>query len=333
MTEIDFEELDRAVNSVMISNDDEKPEIETEKKVEDNTSILPTDVKNTIEEKDTEDTKNTVEVEKKAVFKPRQLTKPSGRFMDVFHPSSDMRQKPNMKKDSNESSIASEADKSPKHADMPDPLDVEDKLPDSPFLADAKVEKRPLGAFSEVQAQPFEMNEADKSKYSDLLSGKKIEDTPKKDESAEKQPEEKPETKKADEAPVIDEHDDEPYEAKVEGRNTHLPLELQKDILSVESDPTTSKANISNARSSKTPVALGDPYIHETATELTPQYKEKPSSADQSNGSIYDTKEYHAALLHSAKKKNGWMTIVWIVLIAVVVIGAATGAYLLYFAK
>jgi|GEM_PF-1258529 len=329
MTEIDFEELDRAVSSVMIPEEDNNDEVKPLDTVkEQNTSVPVVVTKKVSEEK--ESTEKPAEVNKKPIFAPRQMTRPSGRFMDVVHPSSDMRQKPASK----DSQPSLEIEEKPKHLNMPDPLDIEDKAGDSPFLADAKVEKRPLGAFSEVKAQPFEMNEKDKSKYSDLLSGKKIDDEPKKEVEVEQKTEEiKEEAPNLTEEPKLELTDEEPYEAKVEGRNTHLPLELQKDILSVESDPTTSKNNINNAKSSKSPVALGDPYIHDSTPEITPQYKEKPSTSDQSSGSIYDTKEYHAALLHPTKSKNGWMTIVWVILIATVVIGASAAAYFLYFAK
>jgi len=320
MTEIDFEELDRAVNSVMIPSEENNTE-ENETK---NNEQPAGDKTENIE------VKTEKPIEKKPVFTPRQLTRPSGRFMDVVHPSSDMRQKSAAASAKNEAQ-KDDVEERPKHVDMPDPLDISEKPVDSPFIADAKVEKRPLGAFSEVKPDTVEEKSDDSSKYSNIIADKKPEETEKSEE-----PEkiaDKLETVSSKVEAVEELADEEPYEAKVEGRNVHLPLELQKDILTVESDPTTSKANITTTKSTKSPVALGDPYIHETATEITAQYKEKPSSADQSNGSIYDTKEYHAALLHKAKKKNGWMTIVWVILIAAVVVGASVVAYLQFFAK
>lgn len=106
-----------------------------------------------------------------------------GRFMDVVHPSSDMRSAP-VERSAPREAVPLRPVESPERSstDQPDPLDFhgftfETETPaeapapeqpapqedatqplDSPFLADAKVEKRPLGAFStaEQPAAPAE---------------------------------------------------------------------------------------------------------------------------------------------------------------------------------
>ncbi len=86
----------------------------------------------------------------------------TGRFMDVVHPSSDMRsrvaERPTPQPVENREE-PSEEEAPSRHTDMPDPLDFQptpepaaDAPLESPFLPDAKVEKKPLGAMPPVGA-------------------------------------------------------------------------------------------------------------------------------------------------------------------------------------
>lgn len=316
MTDLDFEELDRAVNSAMgteqsgVSEEDVK-----------NIKIKADDESAPIDTVSQERKIQSPEPRKseKAVFKSRQAVRSSGRFMDVVHPSADMR--PNLypkSEDKDSQKQKKEETKTEKEItnphNMPDPLDVhketdsksksnegEDKKSDSPFIADAKVEKRPLGAFSDIDKKESETTKNPTDEKKDTLV-----EEPLKDEA--------------------------PYEPNSESRNVYLPPELQKDILDVESDPTTDKLGSSNPNKSKDPVPLGNPYLHSAQTEISQQYKEK-NSQEKTSGSIYDTKEYHSPLSHPAKKKNGWNVIIWILLIVAVAIGIAYFVYSYLFAK
>lgn len=318
MTDLDFEELDKAVNSAMKSDSSEKQTDDTNVSVDVKVESKNFDQQNT--QATTQDRKilttNPRQTENK-VFKSRQTTRSTGRFMDVVHPSSDMRA--GIKKD-----FKSEDDKKniPDQDihDMPDPIDSsstmvkeasEEKKPssDSPFIAGAKVEKRPLGAFSEMINAEDSMDD----KKSDI-----------------KTPEDQ--TKKTTESEEDSLKDEPAYEPNTETRNVHLPPELQKDILDVESDPTTDKLNVVKHKTSNEPVALGNPYLHTAQAEISPQYKEKKSE-EKTSGSIYDTKDYHSPLLHPDKKKKGWLTVLWIVLTVVAAIGLVYFVSTYLFAK
>jgi hypothetical protein len=144
----------------------------------------------------------------------------------------------------------------------------------SPFLSDAKVEKRPLGAFSATDSEP----------------------TP--------TPPAEPESD-APTSPIVGKEDN-PI-----GQETPMPAELQDDLLHIESDSE------STAPSNSPDLALTGP------TSITQQYKET-LSAPQTSGAIFDTNSYHKPLAHPAKKKSSVKVIIWIV--ALLIVGGGIGA-------
>lgn len=280
MTDIDFEELDKAVNSVI--NDSYGD------------TSAPKDIQpEPIEQKENQESEEIKESEtKKIVERPLpQLSSPrrfKGRFMDVVHPSSDMRSNTprtvsvEKAKEEEEEIKPSPEYNEPKKNDfgnMPDPIDVheqknqeeekiEDKSVESPFIADAKVEKRPLGAFSQSNfetTEPKDQVNKVEEKTENLI----------KDES--------------------------------------LPAELQKDVLSIEGDSTTQASSVNQ---SVTPVVSFNQHVKNTNNDKIP-------------APVYDTKEYHGALMHAPKKKSGWLTVVWIVL--VIALGALAGFSVYWF--
>ena len=121
-----------------------------------------------------------------------------------------------------------------------------------------------------------------------------------------------------------------------------LPEELQGDLMAVEADTTHEQVKQTHEAAaeqkplekSTTPVpATGTPSVSESAapsgpTSIPQQYHEEASTGDQGNGAIYDTDSYHQPLAHPAKKKSGWMWIIWIVLI--LLLGAGGGAALYF---
>ena len=196
-----------------------------------------------------------------------------------------------------------------------------DKKPDaeaplvSPFLADAKVEKRPLGGqASPPLASPPEALETEAPT----------------DEEADLAPSNGAAAAQLPASPIIGEKP--------------LPEELSGDLIALESDANTAAAQ-SVDEESVTPVQKQEPASEvptaapapAPVTSPTPtgaisipqQYKEEPSSGDKSTGSIYDTDTYHQPLAHPGKKKSGWMWVIWIILI--LILGAGAGAALYYF--
>jgi hypothetical protein len=358
MKDLDFDELDRAVNSLITSIPGQTP----------NDTETPVPVA-------TDDTPSI-----STVTSPVSQ-RSTGRFMDVVHPSSDMRTTAPIPERVSRQGMAvnptpllempslpprvpasTPVDIPPEQPTWPDPISFQEQqnnqavpqavpkeapqeesakdedadidqindditntlnqanneLPDSPFIPGTKVEKRPLGAFSSEPTEP-------KS------------ETP------------VPEPNK----PVIAGIGLQSNEI-----NTPFPAELQNNLLSIEADSVArpelldaiDKSTVVNVASPEqvavTPAPM--PTIPTTTTTPTPtptiapvpdnqpvsgsiaqQYKEQPSTGDQKTGAIYDTDSYHKTPLHSTKKKSGWMWVLWIVIILLV--GAGAGAVVYFF--
>jgi hypothetical protein len=299
MKDFDFDEIDRAVNSV--SSGDIKA------------SDKPDDA--LVEPPKPE---STPEKTTPALAGRRS----SGQFMDVVHPSSNMRrapmkmptlptnpinQNPTPEKSPVEPAqpISSEDDTKPVETELPTPTiesnvwddmktenddaDIDkisdditnemshkpDELPDTPFIAGTKVEKRPLGAFST------------ESPTSD------------------------PNPENADEL--------------IENKDKSLPDELQDKLLSIESNE--SKPELEPAGPDEKPIVT--PVVEKPAadkqptgaTSITQQYEEKPSTGDRDSGPIYDTNSYHKPIIPPAKKKSGWMWVIWILVLIIIGVG------------
>lgn len=342
MKEFDFDELDRAVNSLV---NPPSATADSPATVNSNVDINTTPAAETDpvvattanSAADSPTSTPVTSVNPSSIAERRR----SGRFMDVVHPSSDMKTATNTTSRSREEikvapredvnkdmsqdgagSIVTQPDTaesntvntetSPVEATRPEPehepqitpeLTVDETLnvaegANSPFLADAKVEKRPLGAFSgenndeQQPNSPAPPNE-NKQDTTDTTIDKPLDQQP-----TESQPL----------APIG--HDE---------ADTPLPAELQDDLLSIESDTATPAV-------SDTPVRDDEPV---GPTSITQQYKAAPSSNHEKPGEIYDTKAYHKALKGPAKKKSSWWLVVWIILLLVV--GAGAGAAIYYF--
>lgn len=72
-----------------------------------------------------------------------------------------------------------------------------------------------------------------------------------------------------------------------------------------------------------------EPLLEAGASSIPQQYHEVASTGEQGNGAIFDTNTYHQPLAHPIKKRSGWLWVIWIILI--LLIGAGAGAAL-YFA-
>jgi len=192
----------------------------------------------------------------------------------------------------------------------------------SPFLPDAKVEKRPLGSAApmipmvapehELQAATPDDSEAQlPAKPSDV--------------------QEPPEEFRGDLMQVeADTHMGVPKTDQ-----THPIDEKPEDEKSVSPDLSTSEKSSETKETSK-PVEVSTAEDEKSSTEshvgrisIPQQYKEQPSSGEKESGAIYDTDTYHQPLAHPAKKKSGWLWVLWIVLILIVGAGAGMALYFL----
>lgn len=365
MKDLDFDELDRAVNSLITST----PGSGSDSLIP-TTPVSPVALDQPLSIEYNPSTSNSVQsipssLPTVPIVAPVPVVeRPStGRFMDVVRPSSDMRSSLMMPERSSNQVMSTPFTGTPmipetpalpveikepiasnqSNSAWPDPIDFdstkkspEDKPEeeddidrisndiantlgqkpfesmDSPFLSDAKVEKRPLGAFSDDQtpAQPVQPIATPPSNVPLDRPNEAI--TP----------------------------NDRPIET-----DTPLPAELQDDLLSIESDSTTTQPEkpvvvnnpiITNQSPvvnptviPTTPVSMPAPTAMPTATSITQQYKEQPSTGEQKNGAIYDTNAYNKPMATPKKKKAGLMWAIWIAIF--LVIGAAAGAAVYFF--
>lgn len=69
--------------------------------------------------------------------------------------------------------------------------------------------------------------------------------------------------------------------------------------------------------------------VDKSSGSISQQYKEEPSSDNGETGAIYDTATYHKALEHPAKKKSGWSVVLWI--LGLILLGGIGGVAYFYF--
>ena len=328
MKDLDFDELDRAVNS-LVGGSEPAP---SEPVLNVPTTAPNSDV--------------SIQVPDRPVVQPLAARRSSGRFMDVVHPSSDMRSSAPVASVSPVSRTApaiqplvvtppvvSETTLPVQDApkmEYPDPIDFQGFTPgvtpepvnelapaqddedsdiakiadditaslgketttplESPFIADAKVEKRPLGAFS---------------------VGIPATVTPLAAEMVATSPDvELPDTEQKGE---IDDH---PIE-----KDVPLPAELQNDLLSIEANENPAPEALFTPPVSSTDVPVGP-------TSIPQQYTEKPSTGDQPAATMFAAEAYKKPAGH-AKKKSGWFVVLWIALL--VIVGGGIGAAVYFF--
>lgn len=215
-----------------------------------------------------------------------------GRFMDVVHPSSDMRgpaavaprptATPVVPTAAPASTPAAAITPAPV-TDWPDPIE-------SPFLPDTKVEKRPLGG---------EQPTADAS--GDVVI---------------------PEV--APEAEII------PTATEPTAPEAVVPVALEEpEVAPVDEEapkateePVVELAPHVTETTESTPVGDGGP------TSIHQQYTESASSAEPSRP-IFDTEAYHQPLAHPEKKKSGIFVVLWI--IGLILLGAGLGAVMYFY--
>ncbi|HEV7952347.1 MAG TPA: hypothetical protein VGO98_03145 [Candidatus Saccharimonadales bacterium] len=126
----------------------------------------------------------------------------------------------------------------------------------------------------------------------------------------------------------------------------HLPPELQSDLMAIETDvdaatpdtATTEPAPVKSTQQSTSTESINSPVARPVAvaaevivptgpTSIPQQYHEEPSTSDEPGGSIYDMDSYHQPVAHPAKTKSGWLWVMWILLLLVVGGGGAVALY------
>lgn len=268
----------------------------------------------------------------------------SGRFMDVVHPSSDMRGRTTFTPPAAPSAANQTAPVEPQKpagstsSTQEDELEAWAKPLESPFLPDAKVEKRPLGGVASSIDIPLE----------DLLL-----DEP--DELRIEAPNE-PRLEAPDElrleatampdpidfaahssAPAFEIEDtgieEQPASEPVAGEvapieelaKSSIHADLAAELESASEKPAEVTPEVEPETQPEQPVA---PVEEPTGpTSITQQYTEQPSSAE-APGAIYDTEAYHQPVVPVVKKKSGIWVVLWILLLIILGAGAGVVFYL-----
>ena len=354
MKDLDFDELDRAVNSLIGGDQSQTVEAKEDTGADTTASVSTNPVDNPAPTASVPDSST-------PSLQPLAARRSSGRFMDVVHPSSDMRgsfvpPRPDSREGTTiqpsstppaeepvmstsvpdvNSLPASEEPAIPElvKSDWPDPIDFnksfsqpadeepakvdlsetsslssndttvtesdDNNLPplESPFITDAKVEKRPLGAFADATPAPVEPATPSETPASepDIDLSTNAEDNP--------------------------------------NNETPMPAELQNDLLSIESSEDTAEVVTPETSMPAGPTPVVTQSTQTSSTEMTApvaitqQYVEQPNTGDKPAGSIFDVDNYHKPIAHPKKKKSGWMMIVWIVLLIIFGIGAGAAFY------
>jgi len=287
VADFDFDELDRAVTGALSAKDDAG----ADRRYEDDAPHG--------------DIANAPEQKKPAPKPAPAMRRGSGRFMDVVHPSSDMR---NKQAQTPRPSANRPVERTP-DAPVDTPKHIDDmafeeygaeEAPsqplESPFLTNAKVEKRPLGAFSRAQAEKADIEPTPAP--SEMTIEEAIAD------HLNEEPED----------PLLEAPDDPLLEAVNEPEpssfeSSRYAHALQTEVLQNEAPDESSSEPIG-------------------AASIPQQYKEKDSSAPAS-GAIYDTEAYHQPVsAPPAKKSSSFLMFIWIALLVILGAGAGVVFYL-----
>lgn len=355
MKELDFDELDKAVNSLMGDTPQTDEPATNGPNV---TATAPSPVEPSSEGSEiTPPADNTSIEEVTSPALPSPASRRGGRFMDVVHPSSDMKttgmgassregvsitplsadipstpsSEENTPAPAEEATTPTEgAVESQAPSEWPDPIamheekqadEIEEPAPDisspapqtSPFLTDAKVEKRPLGGGQALdQAIAKELGKAD----TEQSTG----DIP----AVASQPDSLPAQETPAEAPT---QEPSPQLLTTPEEKAPLPAELDSDLVAIEAGGATTSDNQPTPAVPEPTVTSPAPVIG--GGSIQQQYTEQPSTGDDSHAAIYDTEAAQQPLLHPPKKKTGWLVTIWIVLI--IILGVGVGATIWYF--
>lgn len=272
MNDIDFDELDRAVSSTLTPTPVSEP--------------TPAPVSPSITTA--------------AAPSVSPAARRGGRFMDVVHPSSDMRGAtavpPRPTVPAEPVTPAVSAAPSAQVSDWPDPIE-------SPFLPDTKVEKRPLGGEQPTTDVPTPVEIPDEAPEAEIIPTVTEPAAPEAVVPVSlKEPVAEPETTPEAEPEVA--------------------TETTPEVEATPEEPIAEPVPHVTETTQSTPVGDGGP------TSIHQQYTESASSAEPSRP-IFDTEAYHQPMAHPEKKKSGIFVVLWI--IGLIILGAGLGAVMYFY--
>ncbi len=352
MQDLDFDELDKAVNSLVQYT---TPKLTADNEPEDTVLDLGTgDIS-------LPDLATQPAITPIPNFAPSQVPlagrRVNGRFMDVVPPSASTRVNPAMPERVSRQGLSINPDDSlpmvPESAPMPavipevksnewpDPIDFQGVNKDTSNESEAvKSEDNEDADIDQISNDITNtLNQTvDEPQDSPFLSGTKVEKRPLGAFSSEQSA-----------IPVVQQESqteaqqstDLSSQTQPQAEVSHMPAELHPDLLSIESGSAVvpnvpSMGNVADTitvDATPTPSVTSESVANtqpEGPTSITQQYSEQPSTGDQTTGAIYDTDSYHKAILAPTKKKSGLMLILGILLL--IVIGAGAGAAVYFFA-
>ena len=321
MKDIDFDELDKAVNSLMGTA--ASPTI-----AKDEAQSVPVSPKEdvpvvTSAPASTGAPSSSVPPPTPAARPVMPAQRRSGRFMDMVHTSSDMTSSRPSPAPSREGlsvaprsqtgqpmpavEVTAEAASSSTSAPAwPDPLELASSQPSAEPAPEAEPEPSPAPAVAPTEPEP-----SAQSLDSPFLTDAKVEKRPLNPGAS------------ADEAPA--EEPVVPTDAD-ETPKPFVPAELNSDLVAIESGEPKNDAPAEANPIAKTETAV--PSTPSGPSSIAQQYREEPNSGDQSHAAIYDTSQFQAPLSHPAKKKSGWLWVVWVVLLLALGAGGAIALYM-----
>jgi hypothetical protein len=328
MSDIDFEELDRAVNGALNGGPAPVAPPQPSAPAQVSTPVID-NVVPPVETPAFAPAERTTLSNSTAISSPAPVSatpaarRSSGRFMDMVHPSSDMRsQATGMPVETPRVAPAPRVSEVPELTMPAQPMPVStpeySEAPawneplESPFLPDAKVEKRPLGGGESSVA-------SENSTVTDSFDFQGLLDEP------EEELLEAPEPQERLEATTLPD--------PIDFAATSEPIkETQSDSLQTIESTLVEPSQLQPEEVTERPRAFEQtapqPAVEEPVgpTSITPQYKEQPST-NQESGAIFDTESYHQPVVAPAKKKSGWLTVLLILLLLVLGAGAGWAIY------
>lgn len=354
MTDIDFDELDKAVNSLMSTSDLPKqaaPQSSSEEPSDASVSPEPNVASSHASSSDTEQLHVHVpERTTQTQASTAPAKKRSGRFMDMVHPSADMGKRtvatPVSREGTTITPVAETATPDPiapteepavvpeaETPTIPDEPVVESTMPDPIDTTAPEIQEKHeiivmpetvAPAEEEVEVQEPPVAEEPAPSESPFIPDAKVEKRPLGGEQSAEDDEnsdaEKPLSTVEFELPETKQVDD-------ESLTPSTPAELNPDVVAVEANEPNAFAH----EHEKAPEEKTDDKSSAMHTgAINQQYKEEPSSGDASHTAIYDAANYPNTAPKPAKKKSGWLWVLWIVLL--LALGAA-GAVALYMMK
>ena len=341
MKEFDFDELDRAVSNALSGSVEPTPLQEPAAAASSPAAARTARVVDeTVREREAPEVvvpEREAPVSREVPERAPLVSRPrgGGRFMDVVHPSTDMRQttplsevklatgviipEPEAEPVVPRQEVAMDDIRPLPRSEMDLPATqteaeeiIEDDwstVPDSPFLPDAKVEKRPLGA-SEPTGDAVAVQEDSEPVELPTFEELTMDDADPVGDFDSQQLEEPASEPAAEVSQDVEAVSSEIYpDAEVES----VP---EFDLDAIESTEASAFEVVSPAEEPE-PAYAGP-------VAITPQYTAKPSSAQQS-GEIFDTEAYHQPFAAPIKKKGGAMKVILVSLL-ILLLGAAVGA-------